>query len=497
MAKRKKKNIKKRQRRRIALGLLLSLFVIIYLVGSLLRFKKITPLSIEVAQIGNIDRNIHVNGVIIRNETVVKSKDEGNITYLAFEGEKVKGGTKICMVGDSSTIAKIQDDIKKVNEDIIKEQNQRKEFSLVRKDIKNINYQIDDLINKYMNAYSNRNYSQLYSIRSSIELEIEKKQSVLAQENSASLQELVAIKNEYEKKLFNNSDVISAPKGGIVSYYFDGLEEKLSVNNFDKITEKDLKNSSELIDLSQNHNVKKDSPVFKIVDNYSWYIVGSFSNELVEDYKVGDVIYIKLNGIHNSSLSAEIFNLRPLNNDKMLFILRCTEQMPSLMFGRNVELEIIRDNYEGIKIPINSIVEKVFLKIPKKYIQESANNKVLIKRLPEKDELITVKIEYEDNENVYILEDFSSIKLYDTLVLPENAQNEYVINKSESKVGVFVVNGGIIRFKPIKILAKNNEYAIVDSNLSNGIKIYDQIVSNATNVKENQLLNQFNIINNQ
>ena len=199
----------------------------------------------------------------------MKSKDEGNITYLAFEGEKVKGGTKICMVGDSSTIAKIQDDIKKVNEDIIKEQNQRKEFSLVRKDIKNINYQIDDLINKYMNAYSNRNYSQLYSIRSSIELEIEKKQSVLAQENSASFQELVAIKNEYEKKLFNNSDVISAPKGGIVSYYFDGLEEKLSVNNFDKITEKDLKNSSELIDLSQNHNVKKDSPVFKIVDNYS------------------------------------------------------------------------------------------------------------------------------------------------------------------------------------------------------------------------------------
>ena len=68
MAKRKKKNIKKRQRRRIALGLLLSLFVIIYLVGSLLRFKKITPLSIEVAQIGNIDRNIHVNGVIIETK---------------------------------------------------------------------------------------------------------------------------------------------------------------------------------------------------------------------------------------------------------------------------------------------------------------------------------------------------------------------------------------------------------------------------------------------
>ena len=49
MAKRKKR-ILKTQRRRIALGLLLSLFVIIYLVGSLLRFK-ITPLSIEVAQI--------------------------------------------------------------------------------------------------------------------------------------------------------------------------------------------------------------------------------------------------------------------------------------------------------------------------------------------------------------------------------------------------------------------------------------------------------------
>lgn len=111
--------------------------------------------------------------------------------------------------------------------------------------------------------------------------------------------------------------------------------------------------------------------------------------------------------------------------------------------------------------------------------------------------MIPVKIEYEDDNHVYILEDFSSVKLYDTIVLPENAQEEYVINQSESKEGVFVVNGGIVRFKTIKILAQNDEYAIVDGSLNNGIKIYDQIVSNAKNVKENQLINQFNIINNQ
>ena len=497
MAKKKYKKIKRQHKRRIVLGLFLSSCVIVYLIGALLRFKSITPLSIEVAQIGEIDRNIHLSGIIVRDEKVVKSKEEGNITYLAFEGEKVKPGTKICMVGDSTVIAKIQEDIKKINEDILKEQNQRKEFSLVRKDIKNINYQIDDLVHKYMSTYSNRNYSQLYAIKSSIELEIEKKQSVLAQENSSALQELVALKKEYENKLFNNSDVITAPKGGIVSYYYDGLEEKFSLDNFAQFSEKDLKTSAELVDLSQNHNVKKDSPVFKIVDNYSWYILGTFSKELVEDYQVGDMIAIKLNGIHDSNLKAEIYNLKPLNDETMLFILRCTEQMPPLMFGRNIELEILRDNYEGIKIPVNAIVEKVFLKVPKKYLQDSGSNKVIIKRLPDKDELIPVKIEYEDDNHVYILEDFSSVKLYDTIVLPENAQEEYVINQSESKEGVFVVNGGIVRFKTIKILAQNDEYAIVDGSLNNGIKIYDQIVSNAKNVKENQLINQFNIINNQ
>lgn len=492
--KKKRRHRKKPKRLRIALGIFLSMIIVIYLLASLLKFRKITPISIEVAQMGTIDNNIHVNGIIIRNEIVVKSSEEGSISYLVFEGEKIKPGTSICMVGESSTVAKIQEDINKINEDILKEQNQRKEFSLVQKDIKNINYQIYDLVNKYRNTYTNRNYTQLYSIKNSIKLELEKKQVILSQEKSDSLQNLIKQKNEYENRLFNNSDIINAPRGGIVSYYIDGLEEKFTPNHFDNITEKDIKESSKLIDLSQNHTVKKDFPVFKIVDNYSWYLAGSVSKEAINDFKAGDSLLIQPNEMYASPLRADIYSIKSYE-DCFIIVLKCTEQMPSLMLDRNIEFEIIRDNYEGIKIPINSIVEKVFLKIPKEYLQESGNKKVLIKRLPEKDELIPVEIEYEDNENIFILEDFSTIKLYDTLVLPENAHSTFSINASESKAGVFVVNGGIIRFKPIKVLSKNNEYAIVDHNIKNGIRIYDQIVSNANDVKENQLLNQFNIIN--
>lgn len=491
----KKGNRRKSKERRIIIGGFFSIILIIYLIGSGVRLTKKIPLSIEIVQLGTIDNNIHVRGTLIRNETVINSKEEGNIKYFVYEGEKIKSRTPVCMVANDLTLSKVQDEIDKINGDIIKVQNQRKAFSVIQKDIQEINYEIYDLVDNLRNTYTNKNYIQLYSLKNSIKMEIEKKQILLSQENSSSLQNLLIQKEDYEKQLSSNSDIVLSPYGGIISYYIDGLEEKLKPEALNNLTKKDLDQLPEVKDVSQVNAVKKDSPLFKIVDNYDWYVAGIVSKELAQDWKIHDEVLIRFNGIHSNAIKAKIFNLIPSNNE-VIIVLQSTEQMLPLISKRNVEFEIIRTNSEGIKIPINAIVEKTLLKVPKEYVQQSGKGMTVIKRGLEKDELIYIEAALEDTENIYILQDISSIKLNDTLVLSQNPQTVFIIKESKTSIGVFAVNGGIIRFKQIEILVQNKEYAIVKQDTNSGIRLYDQIVSNAKNAKENQLLNQFNIIEN-
>lgn len=493
--KKKKNHRKKSRERRIVIGGFLAVLLIIYLIGSGLKLTKKTPLSIEVVQMGTIDNNIHVKGTIIRDEAVVKSTKAGSIQYFIYEGEKVKSGTPICMIANHSAVSQIREELDKINENIIKVQNQRKEFSVIQKDIQNVNYQIDDLIDNLRNTYSNKNFVQIYSLKNSILMEIEKKQMLLSQEESSSLKNLILQKNTYENQLATNSDLISTPMGGIISYHIDGLEEKLNPKTLDQITINDLDQKSEPKDISQVQSVEKNTPLFKVINNYDWYIVGSLSKELAEDWEVNNDVFIKFNEAQSATVKAKIYKIAPQDKNVM-FVLQITEQILPIISKRNIEFEIIRKNYEGIKIPVNSIVEKTFLKIPKEYIQQSGKQTVVIKKGNESDTLIPVDIVFEEGKNMYILQDTSSLNMYDTLVLPENAQAEYIIKESQSSIGVFAVNGGITRFKKIEILVQNNDYAIVKQDTPSGIRLYDQIVSNAKNAKENQLLNQFEIIEN-
>ncbi|WP_058485440.1 HlyD family efflux transporter periplasmic adaptor subunit [Defluviitalea phaphyphila] len=489
-----KKHKRKSKNNRILVGSFFSIIIIIYLISSGVKLAKKTPLSIEIVQTGTINNNIKVNGIIIRNETVVRSNQDGNIQYLVYEGEKVKDNTPICMIGDNQILSEIKENIDKINENIIKVQNQRKEFSIIQKDIDNINYEIYNLINQIIDIGFDNDYSQIYSLKDSINSEIKKKYILLSKEQSSSLQNLISQKEEYENLISENSNFITAKTSGIISYYIDGFEEKFSPENLNSLTKSDFETIYKGKYITQNSTIKKEDPLFKVVDNYDWYVAGIVSKDIAKEWEINDEVLIKFNE-EDITVKAKIYSIKSIE-DSIVFVLQSTEQILPFIDKRNIEFEIIKDNYEGIKIPINAIVEKTFLKIPKNYIQYSGNKTVVIKKGLNKDELISVVADFEDEENIYVLQDFSSLKLYDILVFPENTEIEFTIKETLSKTGVFVVNGGIIKFKHVEILFQNKDYAIIENNNSSGIKIYDQIVSDATNVLENQFVNEFNVIEN-
>jgi hypothetical protein len=75
----------------------------------------------------------------------------------------------------------------------------------------------------------------------------------------------------------------------------------------------------------------------------------------------------------------------------------------------------------------------------------------------------------------------------DVLVMP-NSSERYTVEGTAELNGVYNVNTGYTTFRYVDILSEKNGYYFVTSGSTYGLQVYDQIVLNASLVKENQVI---------
>lgn len=94
-------------------------------------------------------------------------------------------------------------------------------------------------------------------------------------------------------------------------------------------------------------------------------------------------------------------------------------------------------------------------------------------------------------ENVYVLQDYKTLKLGDVLVMGsgENAK-DFTISEVENYKCVYVANSSMASYAVVNVIGQNSEYSIVKpSSSSYGLKVYDKIVSDAKSVTDDEALN--------
>jgi len=82
-------------------------------------------------------------------------------------------------------------------------------------------------------------------------------------------------------------------------------------------------------------------------------------------------------------------------------------------------------------------------------------------------------------------------KKYSGLKVPISA-----IHVKDKNTGVYTVVDGIVRFKKVKILYKNNKYAIVEENntASGGLLLYDEVItSSSRGLKDGTRINRWRL----
>ena len=268
----------------------ISVQIIIWAIGY---FTKTKVLENEC-----ISLKIKETGLVVMEEYLIKSNEEGTVSYNVSSGEKIQKDKSILTVNQlnqndeiSSQIKSLQDDIKKLEQE------------------KN-------------------------SVNSNIILNKKEQLKIL------------------ESKRNNYFIDYKSPISGIVSFKYDDNYDKLDRQKED--IDEDIIDSIEnnFVDIkSEKHKVKSSDILLRIINPNEVYVyIFTDKNVLKNNQDVNIVI-------NEQEISGKVYNIYK-KNGKNVAIIKIMEQNMSIYDTRIKEFDIIYKKIEGFKIPIESIVEE-------------------------------------------------------------------------------------------------------------------------------------------
>ena len=398
----------KKSKKIIAIGIAIG--VLIYTISAIY-LLLVNPEETYIVKQGTITEEEETTGYIIRNEKVIKGEDFNNGIYtVATEGQKVAVGQSVFRYY-SDNEKDIEIKIKELNYKIQELLEQEKNI-IPSADIKAIEKQIEENIQNINNM---TNYQEITESKKNIDNLISKKITFIGNivENEE-IKNLIKERNSYEEQLKTGSEYLKAEIGGIVSYKVDGLEEKLTPNNFNEITEKYL----DSLDLRTGKIISTSSECGKIIDNFKCYIAITMNSKNAMQAEVNDSVKLRIS--NNEECKAKIIQINE-ESGKRTIIFEINKMTTDLINYRKIAVDVIWWNESGLKVPKQALIEENGLY----YVMRNKSDiktKILVKVIRQTDKFAIIE-SYETKELQELgyssteIKNYTKITNYDEIIL--------------------------------------------------------------------------------
>ncbi len=444
---------KERRHLNINIGMIIFLIILVYIVISVVIYIGKEKISVVEVQKGKIVDNGYYTGIILRDETLVTSKNSGYINFYVHNGGKVAKNGDVYMINT----AQAQGEGATGNFTGFSSS----DYADMRK-----------IISVYTSNYSDSRYSDLYTFKYDLQNQITE-----------------AISN------YNITDApgsggnytsIRSDQSGIVSYTYDGMEDLAKEQITDAMFNSTNYEKKQLI---SNQWLDTGDVAYKLITDDQWSIIIKLTPaqaKSLSEKKTVTLRFVKDN--IQTTAGVEIFS----NGESNYASLSLSKYMVRYIADRYIDIEIIATSAEGLKIPTSAVLEKDFYKIPVEYLitDEGSSEEGFYKYTYDDNGQMSAlfyKASIYDNDGEFCYVDTDDFKLGD-YIGKLDSDDRYRIGATGSLTGVYNINKGYSVFRLIKILYRNDEYCIIKTNTPYGISLYDRIILNADSVNENQLI---------
>lgn len=441
------------------LAFFLFLIVILYIAFLVWNFFAKPHISIYEVNTSNISDDAPLYGFIMREEEVVKAEQTGYINYYCSEGNRIRKGDVAYTVDSDGEVSRMLEQIQG------------------EKDNSESIVQMREVISSFQSSFSMSNYSDVTRLKYDAK-------NVVFDMNSGSLYSDLknAMASSGKDKNFTK---VTTKKSGIVAYTMDGYEQigkkEIATELFDEygnITRKQMQSEG---------SVEAGTPVYKLITSNDWSIVVKLNDSYYQTLKEETSVRITvLKDKISFNADVEIYE----KGSDHFAILTTSRFMERYINDRFLQIEFNLKTASGLKIPNSSVLEKEFFIVPKNVVTKGANGLGVVRQTMDASGKSTH--EFVALANAMLIEDSyyvsQSVLHEGDIVMDSSSGENYVVGDKKKLSGVYYVNEGYCRFRPIEEQYKNKEYTIVKEQTPYGLSAYDHIVVDPASLDDDDFI---------
>lgn len=381
----------------------------------------------ETAVLSTTDDSISFKGVYVRDESVVKYGGTGSVSYCVSDGGKLGKGSVIAEIYNDEAQIDIKQRLAALNDELSILRKIQNPGTLKSAQPANIATLIDEQYKSVVESRERGNFDELSSSKNELFVLLSTYQLVTAAEVDFN-NRINEINAEISKLKLSETVALDTIVSGNSAYfvsYADGYEDTLKPENLNSITPEMIN------EVKDSGPVDDNTVVGKLINSYEWYIVGVIDNRKM-GFAVDDEIDLKFQSISDTAKGV-IYDIRSTDKaEESIVVIKCDDITYDLVQHRSERVEMIADEFEGIKVPRKAIR---FLDMEETVYDEETG--------AEKKEIVNCK-------------------------------------------GVYVKLGERVSFKKIKIVHESSDYVLSEVNAGDGyLALYDDIVVEGVETDEN------------
>ncbi len=331
---------------------LVAIVVILLLIVQIYNYS-FRAIKTEYAIKATMEDSFEVDGIVCRNEYLLNKDDVGYYDIILNNGAKVSKGGMIAGIYSKEADVKAKERIRQLQAQIDEYNSAVSAKSSYTGDSSIYDQNIQSALSDYAGAIQNRD-----SFVAQESLELFKKQILIKEIISGAntdyekiIEQLQGEIKELEASISGGVKNVYADQSGFFTTDVDGFENKVSPQKMQDLTINDFRN------LYSEISEKEDKPVEKlgkIVLGYfsNYYFVAA--NTAMEDYEIGDSIYLRFPSVSEDKIKCQIVSLAK-DQSNVLVGVSCAKAHAELFSGRISKAKVITKSYNGIRVDKDSI----------------------------------------------------------------------------------------------------------------------------------------------
>ena len=332
-----------RKKSRWNIGTIVFLVLLVYVIINVLIFVGKEKLTVYKVTEDKISTTYSLTGIAIRNEKLLQAEDDGYITYYTEEGKRVKKSGTLYVLDKNGKVQK-------------EFANQVEEMK-GKGDIQE-NSRVKNRLSEFKSIYEDKDFEDVYDLKYDL------KNAVLGINEKSLKKVLEQVKEQVGDAAFSTR---KSTISGIASFYSDSFDDKkasqIKASDFERENYRVTK-------LNSTDKVKKGDTVCRVTTNEKWTLAVLLDEEQYKSLKGRKTVMVRF---ADDQMKAAAGVKTEKKKDGYFAYLSLDQYLIRYIGERYVDIDLILDTYQGLKIPDSAIVSKQFYQVPAKYISRGNN----------------------------------------------------------------------------------------------------------------------------